>query len=126
MKELFKGYIRTRGKKSIDPFKNKDASELLTLTQVQNTKEYAGVLADDIILIDIDDPEQADILFQIVEEQELLCRVYETTRGKHFLFKNTSIERCKTHSHIALSLEADIKLGTRNSYEVLKLSLIHI
>lgn len=118
MKNLFKGYVRTKDKQSLDKFKNVD--KLRTLEEVQDLPEYAGVLADDVILIDIDDHELSEMMMDIVEEKQLLCRVYETTRGKHFLFKNNSVENCKTHTKLACGLEADIKLGSKSSYEILK------
>lgn len=85
--------------------------------------EYAGILAAETILIDIDNFEESEILFNIVQELKLCCRVYKTTRGKHFLFKNsgvTSNVTGKPDRRTAIGLIADIKLGTRNSYEVLK------
>ena len=118
MKNLFKGYVKTRNKASVDKFKNTD--NLRTLEEVSQFDEFAGVLADDVILIDIDDHELSEIMMDIVEEKQLLCRVYETTRGKHFLFKNNTVENCKTHTKLACGLEADIKLGSKSSYEVLK------
>lgn len=118
MKELFKGYIVTSGKKAIEKFKNK--STFKTLEQVAALPEYAGILADTTILIDIDDYAQSELLMDIVEALQLRCRVYETKRGKHFLFKNTVVDTCKTHTKLACGLTADIKIGTKNSYEVLK------
>ena len=116
--KLFTGYVRTKDKQSIDPFKDK--SKLRTLEEVSSLSEYAGVLAEDVILIDIDDAEMSELMMNIVEEKQLNCRVYQTTRGRHFLFKNNTVEKCKTHTRLACGLEADIKLGSRNSYEVLK------
>lgn len=116
--EFFKGYIETKNKKSIERFKNK--ANLKSYTQVQPLSEFAGVLMPDVILIDIDDFEQSEILLKIVKDQKLKCRVYETSRGKHFLFKNTTIDTNKTNTKLAIGLDADIKLGKRNSYEVLK------
>ena len=46
--------------------------------------------------------------------------MYKTTRGKHFLFKNKIIDTCKTHTKLACGLTADIKVGIKNSYSVLK------
>ena len=115
---LFKGYVETRNKKCIEKFK--DRNDLKTLEQVQSLPEFAGILADDVILIDIDDAEEAELLMNIVEEQQLDCRVYQTTRGKHFLFKNNGIEKNGTKKKLACGLTADIKLGSRNSYSVLK------
>lgn len=120
MNNFFKGYIKTKNKSSVDKFKDVAPDQLRSLDDVKTLSEYAGVLADDVILIDIDDFDQSEKLMDIVEEKQLACRVYETTRGKHFLFKNNIVEKCKTHSKLACGFEADIKLGTRNSYEVLK------
>lgn len=115
---FFKGYIRTKDKNAIDKFKNTD--NLKTLEQVKSLPEYAGILAADAILIDIDNTEQAEILMNIVEHFQLNCRVYQTTRGKHFLFKNSKIENCRTRCTLACGLTADIKSGFKNSYEILK------
>lgn len=117
---FFKGYVPTKDKKCIMPFKNKTSEELKSYEEVKDLDEFAGILADDIILIDIDDAEQSEILMDIVEELQLNCRVYQTTRGKHFLFRNTTVERCSTHSKLAIGLQADIKIGARNSYSILK------
>lgn len=116
--ELFKGYVETRGKKCIEKFKNR--TDFKGYDQVKNLPEFAGILADNVVLIDIDDYDQSEILMKMVEDLQLACRVYETTRGKHFLFKNTTVTTCKTHTKLACGLTADIKLGTRNSYSVLK------
>ena len=120
MTELFKGYVPARNKKCQMAFKNKSGAELLSYEQVKSMKEYAGILEDDIVLIDIDDKGQSDILFKIVEDKELLCRVYETSRGKHFLFKRGNVDRCGTHKKLAIGLESDIKVGCSNSYSILK------
>lgn len=57
---------------------------------------------------------------KIVEDKQLRCRVYETRRGKHFLFLNKIVDKCRTHTALAVGLESDIKVGCKNSYEVLK------
>lgn len=116
---LYKGYIKTKGKKAIEAFK--DRTKYRTYDEVKNLEGFGGVLADDTILIDIDDAEQSEILMNIVEEYQLDCRVYCTSRGRHFLFKNHSITRNRTHVPLAIGLTADIKLGTRSSYEVIKI-----
>ena len=115
---FFKGYVRTRDKRCTEKFKNR--TDFKTLEQVQSLDEYAGILADDAILIDIDDSEQSEILMDIVEDLQLNCRVYQTTRGKHFLFKNNGVQKCFTKTNLGCGLTADIKVGVKNSYEVLK------
>ena len=122
MYQLFKGYVKTDGKKCVEPFKGKSSDELRTLRDIEDLENYAGILNDNAVLIDIDDYEQSEILMKIVEDKQLACRVYETKRGKHFLFLNGDrIERNKTGARLACGLTSDIKLGTRTSYEVLKI-----
>lgn len=116
---LYKGYIETRGKRPCEKLKNR--TKWKTLEEVKNLNGYAGVLANDTILVDIDDPEQSEILMNIVEEYQLDCRVYCTSRGKHFVFKNHAISRNRTHIQLAVGLTADIKVGSRLSYEVIKI-----
>jgi len=121
MRDLFKGYVPTKNKECLMKFKGKSSSELKTYRQVKNLPEYAGILADNTILIDIDNYEESEKLMQIVEDLQLRCRVYETTRGKHFLFANNDrCEKNKTHARLACGLYADIKLGSRTSYSILK------
>lgn len=115
--DFFRGYVKTDGKKAIEGFKNKP---LRDLQQVEKLDSYAGILADDAILIDIDDYEQSETLYKIVDDNELLCRVYETSRGKHFFFKNTRVTKCFTGTLLACGLKADIKCGKTNCYSILK------
>lgn len=117
---FFKGYVPTKDKKCLLKFKGKTSDELQTYEQVKNLPEYAGILADETALIDIDDFEQSEILFKIVQEMKLQCRVYQTTRGKHFLFINDKLETNKIRTKLACGLTADIKIGTKNSYSILK------
>ena len=115
---LFRGYVKTKNKKCTQKFAN--GEKLLTLEQAQSLPEYAGIIADGIILIDIDDKKQSELLMDIVEDLQINCRVYQTTRGKHFYFKNTKVMKCATGTKLACGLTADIKLGTKNSYAIMK------
>ena len=120
MNELYKGYIITKNKKSIMSYK--DSNNLLSYEDVKDLEEYAGVLADDVVLIDVDDMEQSKKLFNIVEDLQLLCKVYQSRKGMHFLFKNDgSFNSNKTKTKIACGLEVDIKVGCKNGIEVLKI-----
>ncbi len=116
---LYKGYVECKGKASIEKLKNR--TKWKTYDEVKNLNGFGGVLADDTVLIDIDDPDQAETLMKIVEELQLNCKVICTSRGKHFLFKNHSLPKCRTHVPLAVGLTADIKVGSKLSYEVLKI-----
>lgn len=124
MIDLFKGYVPTRNKKCVVKFK--DGSNIQTYEEIKNSPEYAGILGESTILIDVDDFRQSEILFNIVDDLQLRCRVYETSRGKHFLFKNTDdagkiIQSTnKIKCSLACGITCDIKVGCKNSYSVLK------
>ena len=118
MMELFKGYVPTKDKKCLRKFKD---APLLTLGEVESLPEYAGILGDNTILVDIDNHEMSEILMNIVEDKQLDCRVYETTRGRHFLFRNDGkVTQCYTGVKLVCGLTADIKVGSKNSYSILK------
>ena len=53
---LYKGYVETKGKASIEKLKNRTTWK--TYDEVKNLNGFGGVLADDTILIDIDDSDQ--------------------------------------------------------------------
>ena len=121
MYQLFKGYVPTKNKQCTMSFKGKSSEELLNLRDVSKYEEYAGILNDNTALIDIDDYDTSEIMMNIIEDKQIACRVYETTRGKHFLFKNDKkIEHNSTGIYLACGLKSDIKLGSRTSYSVLK------
>lgn len=84
--QLFRGYVPTKDKQCLEKFKGR--KRLNRLEEVQDLEEYAGILGEETILIDVDDGETSDLLYQIVQDLSLKCRVYKTTRGKHFLFRN--------------------------------------
>lgn len=92
-----------------------------TLDEAKKFDSYGGVLADDAILIDIDDSEQSEILMRMVEEYQLNCQVICTERGRHFTFRNSGVEKCGTKIKLACGLTADIKVGEKNSVECLKI-----
>lgn len=116
---LYKGYIETRGKKSCEKLKNRTSWK--TYDEVKNLNGYGGILADDTIMIDIDDSDQSEMMMKIVEERQLNCKVLRTRRGRHFLFKNTEVNRNHTGIPLGVGLTADIKVGTSLSYEVIKI-----
>lgn len=125
MQNLFRGFVPTKNKSCLMPYKNKKSEDLMSYEEVESLSEYAGIIADEVVLIDIDDYEESEILLDIVDDMQLNCRVYKTTRGKHFFFMNKMnhefiLDKCGTHKKLACGLTADIKVGCKNSYSVLK------
>ena len=118
---LYKGYVPTSGKMATMPFKDKSSAELLTLEEAQRYNEYAGILADDTILVDIDTEKETDILLNIVRSLNLKCKVLKSRSGGHFLFKIDRPMPNRTKVHLGIGIVADIKGCGRASYEVLKI-----
>ncbi len=115
----FKGFIKCNGKKAIEPFKN--VEKLRSLTECEDLNSYAGVLSDDTVLIDVDDGKQAEMLLNIIDKLSIKCQVRKTTRGMHFFFINDgSVAKCFTAAKLAVGFTADIKVGSKNSYAILK------
>lgn len=125
LKDFYRGYIITKDKKSIMKFKD---NNILTYEQVKNLPEYAGVLNDDAVLIDIDDKDYkirgkkpSEVMLDIIEDLQLNCRVHESRGGIHILFKNNGLhKKCLTAKTLACGIPSDVKVGT-SSYEVLKI-----
>ena len=117
---LFRGYVLTQNKQCLEKFKG--VKNLKTLEEVQDAPEYAGILGDETILIDVDNGKTSDLLFEIVKDLGLKCRVYKTTRGKHFYFRNPEgyVGKSWTKKTLALGIETDAKVGRNNSYAIMK------
>jgi len=116
---FFKGYVVTQNKKCVEKFK--DRNDFKTYEQVKSLPEFAGIIANDSILIDVDDMEQSELLLKICEGENVRCKVLQSRSGMHFLFKNSKVERCYTKTKLACGITSDIKSGFKNSYEVLKI-----
>ena len=120
--QFYRGYVPTRNKKAQKKYVA--GNKLMSLNSVKDLPEYAGVLAENTAVIDVDKPEHAETMFRIVKDKELKCRVYKTTRGYHFVFLNNGTFK-KNHSsgdHLqsVCGLEIDFQCGVNNHIEILK------
>lgn len=118
---MFKGYLPLGGKEGKTPTEEyKDRTEFYNLKEVENLNGYGGVLKDDLIQIDVDNQEQAEKLLEIVTGLNIATTVLKTTRGMHFYFKNTNIDRRKQGYYTALGIKIDVGLGIQNAIVPLK------
>ena len=100
-------------KKTLRPYSDKD-----NITAPYNS--FTGVLAPDIVLIDVDNAEQGEKLWEILKNMEIDCPVIETTKGYHFLFRNNGMyKKSDTKFYTPIGIETDIKLGDKNGLEFL-------
>ena len=120
MDQLFSGYVELSGKQCVQKLKD---GVYLTKDDAIRLDSYGGVLAPSTILIDIDDDTQSQRFYSMVTGEGIECVVVKTTRGRHFYFSGFPAEtRCRTHTRLACGIDADIKVGTRTCYGVLKIS----
>ena len=117
----FRGFICLEGKQASMKFKDVPAERLLTESVADSLGDYAGVIADDMVVIDIDNDEQSQKMMEIVKATGVKCRVYHTDRGMHFLFHNDgAVKQNYNAITLACGLKADVKCGAKNSYIVRK------
>lgn len=111
---MFKGYIKTNGKKPIEQVKGNE--QLYSYDGIRKLDiDYGGVLKDNMIMIDVDDKKDAKIVKQILEDKGIECNILKTTRGYHFYFFNDKIKSNQIGAKLAIGITADIKLGSKNT-----------
>ena len=118
---LYRGFIRCNSDKTAaQPYK--DGEPLLTLEEAQKFDSYAGVMSDNVVMVDLDDSGHAERLKRIVDAYQIKCRITRTRRGMHFTFFCN--DQLMNHNHVetAIGLIADYKYGINCSYEVLKIN----
>ena len=110
-------YIELKNKKPISKL-----TDYMSLQEVQNKESYGRILEEDELFVDIDSEKEAEKLLEIVKSENIGTRVYKTSRGMHFAFKNPYDIKNAIHSNTPIGLSVDIKTGKNNSYQVLKLN----
>lgn len=119
---MWKGYIPTGGRDGKHPTEEyKDRTDFYKLEEVENLKSYGGVLNSNLIQIDVDNLDEANTLFNIVEDLNINTNVVKTTRGMHFYFRNTGIDRRKQGYITPIGIKIDVGLGSQNAVVPLKI-----
>ncbi|BFL78690.1 hypothetical protein SKB0068_14620 [Staphylococcus hominis subsp. novobiosepticus] len=118
---MYKGYLKSKGKHTVTTFKdNKDS--LLTYKQARTLKSFVGVLDEDYIMVDVDDMNEANLLLDIIDDEQIKCNVLQTDNGMHFYFKGYNMTANKTKQFSAIGIMCDYKLGIKNSCDPLKIN----
>ena len=86
----------------------KDA--LLDYKQARALKSFVGVLDEDYIMVDVDDMNEAQLLLNIIEGEQIKCNILETDNGMHFYFKGYNMTNNKTKNFSAIGIMCDYKL----------------
>ncbi len=120
MKNLYKGYIETIN--CIATRGYKQGENLLSLRAAEKRDEYAGLLEDNVVLITVKDFAFGAILDCILHKFKIRnssVRIFDSEWN--FLFYNNGVfKREATQQKCALGFPIDIKLGSKDSYVLLK------
>lgn len=116
--DFFDGYVVTENKNPTGKYKN--PKDRLTLDVAQRADEYAGVLAYDTAIVDVDDADEAELCYKIICDLDIKCRVVKTTRGMHFYFLNTNLREKNISAHMrsAIGLTVDYRVGCKKTASV--------
>ena len=106
----------------MEPYRQK--KKLKTFAQAknmpQNYNSIVGVLAPNIILIDVDTKEEGKKLIEILTDLGIDCPMIESDKGYHFLFKDIyGYKKSDTKFYTPIGIEIDIKLGDKGGLEFL-------
>ncbi|SHJ77535.1 DNA primase family protein [Paramaledivibacter caminithermalis] len=119
--EILKGYIKTKGKKPIEPYRNKKS--FYNYDYIRKTGgDFAGILADGMVQIDIDDEKEGKLVKQIVAELGVKSAILKTDRGIHFYFRNTEVKRKQTKLMTPIGVKVDVAVGEQNALVPLKVN----
>lgn len=112
--DIVKGYIKTIGKKPIETYRKK--KEFYTYDYIRKAGgDFAGILADGMVQIDVDDEKEANLVKNIVTDQKLSCAILKTTRGLHFYFRNKDLNKRQTKKKTPIGVSVDIGIGEQNA-----------
>lgn len=118
---IYKGFIPSDGKIPKNSIKH---GQLLTLEEVVKLNtDFVGVLDDPYTMIDFDDPQEAETILKIIECEHSNCHVLKTSRGVHLYYRNTNedLNSNKVKWKTPLGLTIDVKLGTKNTVDPLRI-----
>lgn len=115
---IYKGYLKSEGKK---PIEKVHPDNFVKWNTARRYESYAGVLDDDYVMIDIDTIEESDLLLDIIEDLNLQCSVLETTNGIHVYFKGHDIPANRIEWFSPIGIQVTAKLGSKNTVDPLKI-----
>ena len=94
--------------------------KLYKLEDITDQPNIGMIVEEPFVVLDLDDKDQFEILYKIITDENIPCKIMKTTRGGHFWFKN--LEPITNHVHIntPIGLEIDIRSWGKKSYVVIK------
>ena len=108
--DIFRGFISlSEGKVPTSKYTGKDA-KVFPLREVERGN-FAGLLQEGWCFIDVDDGDDAELLFKIITEYAEGCHIQQTTRGYHFYYRNPGIARGRQDNKTSIGLTVELKVN---------------
>jgi putative DNA primase/helicase len=118
MAHLFKGYVKSEGKKPLQLIKNAEY-----LSEPPENHDYLGVLREEYIQLDFDDENTSNKVLEIVQKLKLKCDVLKTGDGIHLYFlTDERVTRTEVGVFNAIGLKCDIGLGHKSRVVPLRIT----
>lgn len=95
-----------------DKVSRKDDSKLKEFDQVCKSDDLFGVFQSGVVMVDVDDGNNASIIQRMLDDYGVSYLYQQTTRGLHFFFyhgKWSKVLRDRSHITAAVGLEVDYK-----------------
>jgi len=119
--EIYKGYIPLReNKTAAEKYGEERTDPLHTWEEAQGFTGIGAVMNDNVVLVDVDDRDEADTLERILEKHSIAARITITDRGSHFLFSCDRPLRNLSGLVSLIGIKCDYKYGATTSYDVIK------
>lgn len=109
-------FIKINNKK--EPLHSLD--ETFTYKQVQNEENLAVLVVEPYIVLDVDDKESFEILYEIIKNEDIKCRVMKSNRGGHFWFKSINTYPNWVGANTPITLKVDVKCHGKKSLVTVK------
>lgn len=93
---------------------------------IENEPNVAVLITEPYVVLDIDDNESFDLLYKIILDEKIKCRVMRTDRGGHFWFKCLTSLTNWIGTNTPLTIKVDVKSWGLNKDGSLKKSMITI
>ena len=94
--------------------------KLYKLDEIKDQPNIGMIVDEPFVVLDLDDSDQFNILLNIIEKENVNCKVMRTTRGGHFWFKSLNPLTNHVHINTPIGLETDIRSWGKKSYVVIK------
>lgn len=119
--KIFKGYLKTSGKKSVQKFKD-DESNLVTFNTARRYESFGAVLKEEVLFLDIDSKGESELLLKIVDDLDMNVNVLKTDQGAHFYFRRPDdVDKNRINWFSPLGIQVTVKVGISNVVEPLKI-----